>query len=166
VIVRHKRASDVGAIAEATQAAFENRPYSHQTEQHIVAVLKEAGAMTISLVADMDGKVVAHAAFSPIAISDGTANWYGLGPISVLPEHQRQGIGKALMYEGLRLLQEMGANGCALMGDPIHYVRFEFRSVPELAHEGVPQEDVLVLHFGENRPSGALAFHGALLPTG
>ena len=57
--------------------------------------------MTISLVAEIDGQVVGHIAFSPIVISDGTTDWYGMGPVSVLPDHQKQGIGKALVNEGI-----------------------------------------------------------------
>ena len=166
MIVRHEQASDIDSIAEVTREAFENHPYSQQTEPYIVAALREANALTISLVAEIDGEVVGHAAFSAVTISDETADWYGLGPISVSPKHQRQGIGKALMHEGLSLLSDMGANGCALVGDPAYYEQFGFRSVPELVHEGVPQENVLVLHFGENRPSGTLVFHDAFMATG
>ena len=43
--------------------------------------------ITVSLVAEMDGRVVGHIAFSPVTLSDGTGNWYGLGPVSVLPEY-------------------------------------------------------------------------------
>jgi len=164
--VRLERPSDIPAITEVTRAAFKNHPVSRQTEHYIVDALRAAGALTISLVAEIDGRVVGHAAFSPIKISDRTADWYGLGPISVLPGLQRQGIGKALMHEGLALLKSIGANGCALVGDPAYYEQFGFRSVPELVHEGVPQEYVLVLHFGENRPHGTLVFHDAFLATG
>jgi len=165
VSVRYEKSTDVDAIREVTKAAFEHHPISRQTEHYIVDALRAAGALTISLVAELDGKLVGHAAFSPIAITDGTPDWYGLGPISVLPEHQIQGIGKALMHEGLRLLKEMGANGCALVGDPYYYKRFGFKSVPELVHEGVPQEYVLVLHFGDNRPEGRLVFHKGFMAT-
>ena len=57
--------------------------------------LRAAEALTVSLVAELDGRVIGHIAFSPVAISDGTQDWYGLGPVSVLPEYQRQGIGEA-----------------------------------------------------------------------
>jgi len=166
LIVRREQPADIDAIRDVTRAAFQNHPISRQTEHYIVDALRAADALTISLVAELDGEVVGHAAFSPISISDGTKDWYGLGPISVLPEHQMQGIGKALMREGLRRLKEMGANGCALVGDPYYYKRFDFRSVPELVHEGVPQEYVLVLHFGENRPEGTLLFHEGFMATG
>ena len=72
----------------------------------------------MSLVAEVDGRVVGHIAFSPVAMSDGTNHWYGLGPVSVLPQCQRRGIGKALIQEGLARLKELGAKGCCLVGHP------------------------------------------------
>jgi hypothetical protein len=63
----------------------------------IVNALRRTGKLTISLVADSEGTVVGHVAVSPVSISDGTPDWFGLGPISVLPEHQRHGVGSRLM---------------------------------------------------------------------
>jgi len=85
--------------------------------------------------------------------------WYGLGPISVLPGLQKQGIGKALMHEGLSRLKAKGAKGCALVGDPNYYVRFGFRNIPELIYEHVPQENFLVLQFDGSNPHGIVTFH-------
>ncbi|NLH48983.1 MAG: N-acetyltransferase [Myxococcales bacterium] len=61
------------------------------------------GALTISLVAEEEGKVVGHVAFSPVTIADGSESWYALGPVSVLPELQNRGIGSALIRQGLSL---------------------------------------------------------------
>ena len=166
MIIRPETDADIEAIAEVTKAAFENHPISQQTEHFIIAALRAANALTISLVAEVDGRVVGHVALSPITISDGSEDWYGLGPISVLPEYQRRGIGKALMHEGLSRLKALGAKGCALVGDPDYYERFGFRSVPELTHEGVPQRNLLVLPFGESRPQGLVEFHPGFLATG
>ena len=166
MIIRPETDADIEAIAEVTKAAFENHPISRQTEHFIIAALRAANALTISLVAEVDGRVVGHVALSPITISDGSEDWYGLGPISVLPEYQRRGIGKALMHEGLSRLKALGAKGCALVGDPDYYERFGFRSVPELTHEGVPQSNLLVLPFGESRPQGIVEFHPGFLATG
>jgi putative acetyltransferase len=166
MIIRPETHADIEAIAQVTKAAFENHPISQQTEHFIIAALRAANALTISLVAEVDGRVVGHVALSPITISDGSEDWYGLGPISVLPEYQRRGIGKALMHEGLSRLKALGAKGCALVGDPDYYERFGFRSVPELTHEGVPQRNLLVLPFGESRPQGIVEFHPGFLATG
>jgi putative acetyltransferase len=91
------------------------------TEQFIVNALRAADALTISLVAEVGTRVVDHIAFSPVTISDRSHNWYGLGPVSVLPEFQKQGIGKSIIHEGLSLLQALGAKSCVLVGDPEYY---------------------------------------------
>jgi putative acetyltransferase len=121
--------------------------------------LRSAGALTISLVAEIDGQIVGHIAFSPITISDGTKDWYGMGPVSVLPNYQKQGIGKTLVNEGLSLLKNMGAQGCALVGPPDYYKKFGFKNYSEMIHEGIPQEVFLVLPFTEKIPTGIVLFH-------
>lgn len=166
MIIRNEMESDVEAICDVTKAAFANCRYSRHTEQFIVGALRSADALTISLVAEVDGKVVGHIAFSPVTISDGSQNWYGIGPLSVSPEYQRQGIGQSLMHEGLSRLKALGAKGCVLVGDPDYYERFGFRSWPELTHEGVPQENCLALAFGEKKAQGVVKFHPGFSATG
>ena len=111
IVIRREIESDVQAISEVTRSAFENHPYSNQTEEFIINALRDSKALTISLVAVAGKKVVGHIAFSPVTISDGSPGWYGLGPISVLPELQKQGIGKSLIREGLSLLKIIGCKG-------------------------------------------------------
>lgn len=161
MILRKETAADIEAITEVTKAAFENHPVSRQTEHFIIHALRKANAMTLSLVAEIDSDVVGHIAFSPVLITDGTEDWYGLGPISVLPELQKQGIGTALMNEGLSELKAMDAQGCALVGDPNYYQRFGFRNYPELIFKGIPQEYFLLLPFNEIIPQGIIEFHEA-----
>lgn len=122
--------------------------------------------LTVSLVAEIDGRVVGHIALSPVTISDGAAGWYGLGPVSVLPDFQKQGIGKSLVNEGLSLLKEIGGQGCALVGDPSYYERFGFKNYPELVHEGIPQEVFLALPLTENVPKGIVLFHEGFAANG
>ena len=161
IVIRDEARRDADAISEITRAAFEDHPYSHHTEQFIIRALRDLGALTISLVAEMDGKIAGHAAFSPVEISDGSQNWYGLGPVSVAPELQKQGIGKALINRGLELLVARDACGCVLVGDPAYYRRFGFKSLPGLLHEGVPDPFVLALTLKGAYPSGMVKFHEA-----
>ncbi|KJS30517.1 MAG: GCN5 family acetyltransferase [Desulfatitalea sp. BRH_c12] len=163
MIIRSERTSDSDAITEVTTAAFRTLAVSNHTEQFIINALRVADALTISLVAEMDGQVVGHVAFSPVTISDGSTGWYGLGPVSVWPAYQRQGIGKALINEGLSMLKELDGNGCALVGDPNYYKRFGFRNIPDLVYEGIPQEYFLALAFTENMPRGIVVFHEGFL---
>ncbi len=165
IVIRNETESDIQAISDITRAAFENHPYSHQTEEFIIKALRDSNALTISLVAVAGNRVVGHIAFSPVTISDRTPGWYGLGPISVLPEFQRQGIGKSMLREGLSLLKSMGAKGCVLVGDPGYYERFGFRSLPELVIDGVPQENVLALPFEESKARGTVIFHEGFKAT-
>jgi putative acetyltransferase len=166
MIIRNELESDFEAISAVTKAAFANHPHSNHTEQYIVNALRAANALTISLVAEVGGRVVGHIAFSPVTISDGSQNWYGLGPISVLPEFQKQGIGKSLIHEGLSLLKALGAKGCVLVGDPNYYERFGFRNLPDLILDGVPQEYFLALTFEQNRARGVVVFHQGFTANG
>src|SRR4030043_582891 len=156
VLLRSETSADVSPIAEVTAAAFKTLAISNQTEQFIIAALRAAKALTVSLVAEVDGRVVGHIAFSPVTISDSSPNWYGLGPVSVLPEYQKQGIGKSLVNQGLSLLKALGGKGCALVGDPAYYQRFGFRNNPDLIHDGIPQEVFLVLPFDKTIPQGTV----------
>jgi putative acetyltransferase len=161
MIIRNETPSDIEAITEVTLAAFKDCQYGNHTEQFIIHALRAADALTLSLVADDEGVVVGHIAFSPVTISGECCRWYGMGSVSVRPDRQRQGIGKSLIHEGLRLLKEAGAKGCVLAGDPNYYEPFGFRNLPELILEGVPPEVFLALPFGENTPQGVVAFHEA-----
>lgn len=161
IAIRQETEADVAAIAEVTIAAFRSLEISRQTEPFILAALRAAGALTLSLVAERCGRVVGHAAFSPVTISDDSRGWYGLGPVSVLPDCQRQGIGSALIREGLSRLQGRRAQGCCLVGHPEYYRKLGFRNVPGLGVEGVPQEFFFALSFrGDGAmPQGVVAFH-------
>ena len=165
-VIRSETGADVSAIAEVTVAAFRTLEISNHTEQFIIAALRAAKALTVSLVGEVDGRVIGHIAFSPLTISDGTRNWYGLGPVSVLPEYQRQGVGKALIQEGLSRLKDMNAKGCCLVGHPDYYRKFGFKNMPELVLGGVPQEFFFALSFDGHTPHGTVTFHDAFKANG
>ena len=166
IMIRNETDDDVSAITEVTLAAFKTLEISNHTEQFIIEALRAAKALTVSLVAEADGRVIGHIAFSPLTISDGTRNWYGLGPVSVLPECQRKGIGKALIREGLSRLKVMNARGCCLVGHPDYYRPFGFKNIPGLKLEGVPQEVFFVLSFDGRTPQGTVAFHDGFKADG
>lgn len=166
IAIREEIESDASAITEVTWAAFKTMEISNHTEQFIVEALRAAGALTVSLVAELDGRVIGHIALSPVTMSDGTRNWYGLGPVSVLPAHQQHGIGKALILEGLSRLKAMNAKGCCLVGHPEYYRKFGFANTPKLALEGVPAEVFFVLSFDGQIPEGKVTFHEAFLADG
>ena len=166
ILIRDEKSTDFEAISEVTIAAFETMEISNHTEQFIIEALRSAKALTVSLVAETDGIVVGHIAFSPVTMSDGTKDWYGLGPVSVHPDFQRKGIGKALIQEGLSCLQNLKAKGCCLVGHPQYYRRFGFNNAEGLIHEGVPKEVFFALSFDGNIPQGNVLFHEGFKANG
>ena len=159
--IRDERPGDIAAIAYITEEAFKTIEISNHTEQFIINALRAGGALTVSLVAEMEGNVIGHIAFSPLTVSDGTSDWYGLGPVSVLPGYQGQGLGKALIEEGLSRLNDINAKGCCLVGHPEYYKKFGFKNVTDLVYKGVPKEVFFVLSFIGNNPIGEVTFHDA-----
>ena len=163
--IRDEMPEDEASITKVTIAAFETLQISSHTEQFIVQALRSAGVLSISLVAERDSHTVGHIAFSPVTISDGTTDWYGLGPVSVHPDYQRQGIGKALIETGLAQLKRLNAQGCCLVGHPAYYRKFGFKTTTELSVSGVPPEVFFVLHLQDAKPRGVVQFHEAFSAT-
>lgn len=159
MIVRPEQPADIDAIRTLTETAFRTAPHADGTEHVIIDRLRAAGALTLSLVAEVDGVVVGHVAFSPISISDGSADWYGLGPISVDPSRQGEGIGGKLVREGLQRLKALGAAGCVLLGDPAYYGRFGFEPDPKLTLTGVPPEYFMRVAFSPVYGGGTVSYH-------
>lgn len=160
-MIRPESPADVEAIHALTAAAFLNAPHTSHTEHLIVDALRAAEQLTLSLVYVRDGALIGHVAVSPVTIRDGSHGWFGLGPISVLPEHQGQGVGSALVRAALERLREEGAQGCVLLGEPAYYGRFGFRAVPGLVLPGVPPAYFQALAFDAPLPHGEVTYHDA-----
>jgi putative acetyltransferase len=158
MIIRPETTSDIAAITQITEEAFRGQAYSQQTEHRIVLALRDSGALFISVVAEVDDQVGGHAAFSLVTIDKKECGWYGLGPLSVKPEYQRQGIGSALVRNGLHDLKASGAEGCVLVGDPAYYSRLGFTNDTKLSMQDIPQENILAFSFGKPIPEGVLDF--------
>jgi putative acetyltransferase len=165
--IRDETPDDVDAIFALTEAAFRDSGLPGQrTEQYVITGLRAAGALTISLVAEEAGRIVGHIAFSPAAISDGTTGWHTLGPVSVLPEGQGQGVGSALIRQGLDRLRALGAKGSVLVGHPGYYPRFGFVHRDDLGYEGIPPQVVFALSFDGHYPAGVVTDHPAFHEAG
>lgn len=159
--IRPEQNSDIPAIEALTKDAFATIEHSSHTEHLIINALRQAGALTLSLVAEQAGLVVGHVAISPVTFSDQTLNWYGLGPVSVSPAHQKQGIGQTLIREALNQLQAAGAQGCVVLGHPDYYPRFGFVNEPEIVFEGVDPHYFFALHWAGKKPAGTVTYHSA-----
>ncbi|WP_144573990.1 GNAT family N-acetyltransferase [Agrobacterium sp. DE0009] len=159
MIIRPERQGDEEAIARVTEEAFRNVDHSDKAEHLIVARLREAGALTVSLVAEDSEGIVGHIGFSPVTLSSGETGWFCLAPLSVTPERQGEGIGSRLVREGLGALDRLSASGCVVAGDPDYYGRFGFRAVEGLGALGIPDEYFTVLRLHGGTPSGIVSFH-------
>lgn len=159
LIVRSEASADTGTIHEVTQAAFAKAEHRSGTEGAIVDALRQARALTVSLVAEEGGMLVGHVAFSPVEIDECDHSWFGLGPLSVRPDRQGLGIGTRLVRDGLASLRTMGARGCVVMGDPLYYERFGFRQDDRLRYPDVPEAYFMALAFGAEIPDGIVAYH-------
>ena len=145
-----------------TTAAFLHVVHTSHTEHLVVDALRRAGALTLSLVAEQsDGRIVGHVAVSSVSISDGSGCWYGIGPVSVLPACQRQGIGTGLLRQAIAGLRDIGALGCVVLGDPDYYSRFGFKPESALVLSGVPPVYFQALAFQPVLPSGVVSYHEA-----
>ncbi|PRX02968.1 UNVERIFIED_ORG: putative acetyltransferase [Martelella mediterranea] len=159
--IRRERPDDVSAVDALVRRAFYGHPHSDGSEPAIIRRLRKAGALSLSLVAEVDGRLVGQVTFSPVGFSDGTEDWFGVGPVAVDPDYQGKGIGSALMLGGIELLKDDGAMGAVLVGDPEFYGRFGFRAENVVSQSGVPPENLLLLPFEDEMPSGEVAFHRA-----
>lgn len=165
LILRNEQDQDVDAIFKLTESAFKNAEHTDHTEQFIVNALRKAQLLTLSIVAEREQQIIGHVAISPVQISSGAPNWYGLGPISVAPEYQQQGVGSALMQHSLQQLKQLGASGCVVLGDPAYYSKFGFNVIQELTLAGVPAEYFQALSFTGMFPQGEVAYSQAFSAT-
>jgi len=167
--LRHETQDDMAAIDAVTIAAFADAPYTSHTEQFIVRALRAANELALSILAEEQGQVIGHVALSPVTITDDRGQkvegWYGLGPISVLPQRQGQGVGSRLMEQALAELRTMQAAGCVLLGDPAYYARFGFQVHPGLQLPGVPPGYFMALALGGPMPKGIVQYSDAFSAT-
>jgi putative acetyltransferase len=117
--VREETASDRAGIFEVHAAAFPT-----PGEARLVDRLRANGDLVISLVAEIDGRIAGHVAFSRM---QAPFRALGLGPVGVLPYHQNCGIGAALIEAGLQRARNEGWDAVFVLGDPPYYQRFGFR---------------------------------------
>lgn len=158
--IREERPSDEAAISALITAAFAAAPHSSGTEAAIVERLRIAGALAISLVADDEDGLVGHAALSPVTVAD-AGGWFGLGPVSVDPRRQGQGIGGAMITAAIDRLKAIGARGCVVVGEPDYYGRFGFVPNGAVTYAGVPPPFVQTLELAGPAPTGEVRYHPA-----
>jgi putative acetyltransferase len=162
--IRKERPEDIEAIRMVNQKAF-----AQSQEGRIVDALRENGGVLLSLVATINGRVVGHILYSPVSVSHagGQVSGAGLGPMSVLPEFQRQGIGSRLVEEGIQRLRERGCPFVGVLGHPGYYPRFGFKPASGYGigcEWDVPDEAFMLLVMDEARMegvSGVVVYRGS-----
>ena len=126
VTVRSETPGDVSEIRRVNEQAF-----GTPAEANLVEALRDGGKAVLSLVAVEDNRVVGHLLLSAVTIESGepvdeTFSAIGLGPMAVLPEHQRKGIGSLLIETALNTSRKAGHDCVVLVGHAEYYPRFGF----------------------------------------
>ena len=120
--IRPEIEADRAAVRTVNEAAFET-----SAEARLVEVLRRRYPSLISLVAEVEGVVVGHILFSPVCLAGhARLNLVGLAPMAVVPDHQRKGIGSALVRHGLAHCKARGSCAVVVVGHPEYYPRFGF----------------------------------------
>jgi len=122
MLIRAEKENDRDAVYAVNASAFET-----PSEANLVDALLEQAQPVVSLVAEDNGEVVGHIMFSPVSLSDyPDLKVMGLAPMAVAPEHQRKGIGSALVRAGLEQCRKLGFVAVFVLGHPEYYPRFGF----------------------------------------
>jgi putative acetyltransferase len=169
--IRRERPGDAPAVRRVLEGAFPTAAEADLAEQ-----LRENGKAVIALVAEDEGEIVGHVVFTPLTIEPlaGTVG-LGLGPLAVLPDHEKHGVGRRLVQNGLAECRRWGAGFVSVLGDPDYYGRFGFESarehglrnefsaddhfmVFELRNHGLPPRDSMIRYAPE--------FQGMAKPLG
>ena len=163
MLIRPEEQRDWAAIHAVNVSAFET-----PAEANLVDALREQAQPLVSLIAEDSGAIVGHIMFSPVSLSGHTAlKIMGLAPMAVAPEHQRKGIGSALVRAGLDQCRQLGFGAVVVLGHPAYYHRFGFSSSARFGigcEYEVPEEVfmVVVLEAGFLRgASGKVKYHAA-----
>jgi putative acetyltransferase len=159
--IRTEAEADQTSIRTLTETAFLGRPYAGGDEQDVIDRLRRSKALTLSLVATHEGEVIGQITFSPAVVEDASSPWFALGPVSVVPSRQGEGIGSALIEKGLSRIATMGALGCILTGDPNYYRKFGFALSSANSPENEPEEYFQLKLLGGDQPIGKFSFDRA-----
>jgi putative acetyltransferase len=150
--IREEQPGDITDIRDVNSRAF-----GQAQEGKIVDALRANGAALLSLVATVDGDVVGHIMYSPLLVGEVTGA--ALGPMAVLPEHQRQGIGSSLVDAGSQRLTHAGCPFVVVVGHSAFYPRFGFRPASTYGitcQWDVPSDAFMVLVLDAAKMPGAV----------
>lgn len=126
--IRKEQFTDASAIGRLTVEAFSQSTLGHHGESDLIEAIRAAQPAAISLVAIDDEHVIGHLLSSPARLESPSKTIHGtaIGPVSVLPKFQRQGVGSALIRELIAASSRPGIDFVAVAGHPGYYPRFDF----------------------------------------
>ena len=151
--IRPETLGDRDSIRRVTIDAFSSCEFGHNGEADLVDLLRENCPEIRSLVATANGLVVGHILFSPVTVrrADDVIHGMGLAPMAVAPDHQRRGVGTALVETGLKQLAAAKCPFVVVIGHPQYYPRFGFVPAADygIAHgfAGIPQSVLFIRFF-------------------
>jgi putative acetyltransferase len=162
-LIRAEEQRDWAAVHAVNVSAFET-----PAEANLVDALREQAQPLVSLIAEDNGAIVGHIMFSPVSLSGNTVlKIMGLAPMAVAPEHQRKGIGSALVRAGLEQCKQLGIGAVVVLGHPTYYPRFGFLSSTSFGigcEYEVPEEVFMVVELEAGflrSASGKVKYHAA-----
>lgn len=161
--IRPEEEKDWAAVYAVNAAAFET-----EAEARLVDALRQQARPIVSLVAENDGAVIGHIMFSPVSLTGHTdVRIMGLGPIAVAPNHQRKGIGSALVPAGVERCKQLGFGAVVVLGHPEYYPRFGFAPSSRFGigcEYEVPDEVFMAMELQTDHlrgASGTIKYHAA-----
>jgi predicted N-acetyltransferase YhbS len=168
ITLRGEANGDHEAIRKLTLSAFAGSDLGHNGEADLVGQLHDNSVEQQSFVACINDEIIGHIMFTQVTIRapQHELSGMGLAPMSVVPQHQKTGVGTKLLNHGI---DQLDANGCpfiVVLGHPEYYARFGFLPASEfkISHgfAGIPQ-DVFFIRFNRNvtlsRISGGRVFY-------
>lgn len=161
MLIRKEEPKDYEIIYSVVKAAFDCAEHSDGNEHELVNALRKGEAFVpdLSLVAEIDGKIVGHIMFTKAKVGDDTV--LVLAPLSVLPEYQRKGIGISLIKEGHRIANELGYEYSIVLGSEKYYPRAGYLPAGKFGIKpsfDVPNENFMVCKIKEEAPD----IHGTI----
>jgi len=156
VTIRPEQSDDTSAVRSVLEAAFPTL-----AEANLAEKLRNSDKASISLVAEDDGRIVGHILFSPVTFDPPVAAIaFSLAPMAVLPGHEKHGVGRRLVQNGLAECHSRGACLVVVLGDPPYYGRFGFERASRhgLRNEFGVEESFMVfmLEAGAHPPPGTM----------
>ena len=150
--IRQENKNDYEEVYNVIKTAFETAEHSDGNEQDLVVALRNSDNFIpeLSLVAVMDNKIVGYILYTKIKI--GKQEELALAPLGVLPEYQKQGIGRTLIQEGNKKVKELGYHYSVVLGSDKYYPKFGYVSAKEygiVAPFDVPDENFMAIKLND-----------------